>query len=40
MFGFEWDDEKAAYNLATHKISFETKIPLFDNLTPASVGIR
>ena len=31
MFGFEWDDEKAAYNLATHKISFETAARVFDD---------
>ncbi len=28
---FEWDEEKAAYNLRKHGLSFEEILPMFDN---------
>ena len=31
MLGFEWDEDKAAYNLATHGISFEAAAHVFDD---------
>ena len=29
--GFEWDDDKAAQNLAAHAVSFETAARAFDD---------
>jgi uncharacterized DUF497 family protein len=28
---FEWDEDKAAYNMREHKISFEEILPMFDD---------
>ncbi len=28
---FEWDEDKAAYNLRVHKIAFEEILPMFDD---------
>ncbi len=29
MFGFEWDDQKAASNLAKHGVSFDEAVSVF-----------